>query len=433
IIDWLNPEQDGGTGISLGRILKVKGSGFERKALVSPPRGLVPSVRDSVRVHRSDDTGRVSHKLIFVQKASSGKTSGSLTVGSYWISIPENSSAGDYVYLIQTKEMRKRYAPVITQAVSGRGPGRERAPFPQITVTRKEVNAKKTKGEIFPEGIYVAVSRPEDLYVVQSSRPQKVMLALSRKNAKYLLSDNKQPLPFKPSDVILTLDPWFPQQIAGYEDTIMAAEIEQLIDIGYNQYMVNNPGHLSMFRGFEKTKLIAGPWLYTFNSWSLSFVASLGVDAFVSPLENNRQNLERTLGGENRSSKPSLDNKGKKRPNNVLRSKFFITVFSWPPLFNIRENLGGVLDFKTFTDNLDEGFSLIPDREGSFVYPKKYFSIIDKIPFLKDAGFGRFIIDLSGTNLKKPDYKDLMRSVSENNPLPNSSRFNWKDGFYSEK
>ncbi|MDR2542940.1 MAG: U32 family peptidase, partial [Treponema sp.] len=107
-IDWLNPEQDGGTGISLGRILKVKGSGGDRCALVSPPRGLVPSVRDSVRVHSSDDTGRVSHKLTFVQKASSGKTGG-FAAGSFWISIPENSSAGDYVYLIQTKEMRKRY------------------------------------------------------------------------------------------------------------------------------------------------------------------------------------------------------------------------------------------------------------------------------------------------------------------------------------
>ncbi|MCL2411209.1 MAG: U32 family peptidase [Treponema sp.] len=430
-INWLNPNQDGGTGISLGTILKVKGSGSERRALILPPHGVKPSARDSVRIHRSDDTGRTSHKLAFAEKAYS--SDGSSAKG-FWISAPEGS-LGDHVYLIQTKEMSKRYPSIISGKLpSNKQPGRERAPFPQITMTQhKESGRKKHKGEVFPEGLYVAVSRPEDLYIVQSSRPQKVILDLSRKNARRLLSEMQdKPLPFKPSEIILTLDPWFPQSIAGYEDIKMAGEIEQLIERGYYQFMVNNPGHLSMFRGFEKVRLIAGPWFYTFNSWALSFVASLGVDGFVSPLENNRQNLERTLGVESRDSR----NKTKKNRhiNSVLRSKFFITVFAWPPLFNIREDLSRVLDFKGFSDNMNEGFSLTADRDGgSRVYPQKYFSIIDKIPFLKEAGFGRFIIDITGNNFKKADYKELIRAVTNGTPLPNSNRFNWKDGFYLTK
>jgi len=447
-IDWLNPEQDGGTGISLGKILKVKGAGGERLALVTPPKGLYLSARDSVRIHHSNDSGRVSHKLTYAEKGNKG-----VTASSYWISVPDGSPdagakafgqamIGDHVYLIQTKEMRKRYAPVITQVTGGRGPGRDRAPIPKIELSRRgETSGKSKKNVPFPEGLYVAVSRPEDLYVVQSSRPQKVMLSLSRKNARYLLSDNKPPLPFKPSETILTLDPWFPQNIAGYENEIMAKEIRELTERGYYQYMVNNPGHLSMFREFDKTRLIAGPWLYMFNSWSLSFVASLGVDGFVSPLENNRQNLERTLGVvsskgiENRNASKKRQsrsvNSGLSKTSFALHSKFFITVFAWPPLFNIRANLDSVLNFKSFTDNTDETFNLDTGYEGSRVYPKKYFSIVDKIPFLKEAGFGRFIIDLCGPVLKKTDYRDLMRSVNENAPLPNSSRFNWKDGFYS--
>ena len=423
-IDWLNPQQDGGTGISLGTILKVKGADSERQALVSPPRGIVPSARDSVRIHYSDDSGRVSHKLTFAEKGN----------GGYWISVPEDKSSGsakqgDHVYLIQTKEMRKRYAPVINQVSGGKGPGRDKAPFPQITLKQNSTHHKKQ--ETFSEGLYAAVSRPEDLYIVQSSRPQGVMLSLSGKNARYLLSDNKPPLPFKPSEIILTLDPWFAQDIAGYEDGIMAEEIEILIEKGYYKYAVNNPGHFSLFRGFDNVKLIAGPWLYTFNSWSLSFVSSLGVDAFVSPLENNRQNLERTLGVKSRSAE---NKNGKKRHNknvSALHSKYFITVFAWPPLFSIRADLGSILDFKSFADNMDEGFSLITDRDGSRIYPQKHFSIIDKIPFLKEAGFGRFIIDLTGAALKKSNYKDLMRTVNEGTPLPNSSRFNWKDGFFA--
>jgi putative protease len=52
---------------------------------------------------------------------------------------------------------------------------------------------------------------------------------------------------------------------------------------------------------------------------------------------------------------------------------------------------------------------------------------------LKEAGFKRFIIDLSGPPLKKNNYKDLMRTVNDGTPLPRTTRFNWKDGFYNPK
>jgi len=416
--DWLNPDQDGGTGISLGTILKVKGTGDERRALVSLPHSISLSARDSIRIHRSGDSGRVTHKLTFAKEEKDG----------WWISAPEGSK-GDYVYLIQIKEKQKHYTPVIAHNSGSRGPGREKAPFPHILTASEE--KRKKHGDPFPEGLYVSVSRPEDLYIVQSSRPQRVMLALSQKNAKYLLAEDKPPLPFKPAEIILTLSPWFPQKTAEHESGLTSQVIGELIEKGYTQYMLNNMGHFSVFKGYEKVKLIAGPWLYMFNSWSLSFISSVGngIDGFVSPLENNRQNLERTLGVKSRNS----ENKTGKRKHKTgtLHANIFITVFAWPPLFNISCDLGKIIKLNSFTDNKDEVFSLVSEHEGSIVYPDKYFSIIDKIPFLKEAGFGRFIIDLNGTVLKKSNYRDLMRAVKENAPLPNSSRFNWKDGFYS--
>jgi len=417
-IDWLNPAQDGGTGISLGTILKVKGAGGERRALVCPPEGLSLSAKDSVRIHSSDDTNRVTHKIAFV------KPDGSHS----WISAPEGSP-GDSVYLIQTKEMRKRYAPVIANNKGGKGPGRDKAPAVQIEQTGD--SRREKRGGDFPEGLYVAVPRPDDLYIVQSSRPQRVMLAMSEKNARYLLDDTKPPLPFKSAEIILTLDPWFPQEIAGYDKGKAEEEIGLLIEKGYTQFVLNNPGHFSLFKSYGNVKLIAGPWLYMFNSWSLSFVSSFGVDGFISPLENNRQNLERTLGIKSRGSEKKSGKKDGKKKHSALQSKFFITVFNWPPLFNIRADLGSVINFDSFTDNKDEAFSLVTGPEGSHVYPQKPFSIIDKIQFLKEAGFARFIIDLSGEVLKKSNYRDLMRAVKESAPLPHASRFNWKDGFYS--
>jgi putative protease len=405
--DWLNPSQDGGTGISLGTLIKVKGSGEGRRGLISaegaPASFVLPVPGDSIRLHRGDDSDRKSHKLTVVEEFTEGG------VLHAWISIPQGFEPGDGVYLIQTRSMTKRYAPVIPRNIDGfkRRPGREKAPDREQTPARRE-------DSLFPEGIYTAVSRTGDLYIVQSSRPVRVMLSYTRKTAARLLGAGGEPLPFKPGEIILTLDPYFPQAM----DRVFGEEIPALMEKGYCQFVVNNPGHCSFFRalGSERKKpaLLAGPYLYIFNRWAERFVSSLGMETFVSPLENNRQNLEKTV-SRNR------------------RSLAFITVFGRPALFRIRADLSPRYQFKNFSDSRGERFTLLSDSDGSLVLPEKPFSIVDKIPFLREAGFGRFILDLSGPPLKKADYRDLINAVKNNTPVPGTSRFNWKDGFYQEE
>ena len=394
VVDWLKADQSGGTGIPLGGILKVKGPPARRQGLI-PKCGVMPAAGDSVRLHRTDDSDRRSHKLTAVEEEA----------GDLWISIPDGFDVGDEVYLIQTKAMTKRYAPVIPHNRDGfsRVPGRDHAPV--ITLP----GAKKGDTKTFPAGLYVGVSRIEDLYMIQSVRPLGVMLSYTRKTAAYLLEDNKPPLPFTAGEILLVLDPYFPQALDG----VLAREIPELINRGYVRFVVNNPGHFSYFRNTNAT-LIAGPYLYVFNRWANAFISGLGTDFIISPLENNRQNLERTA-------------------DPHRRAFTFITVFAYPPLFRIRADLSGVYSFGAFSDSRNEAFTLIGNRDGSLVIPEKPFSIIDKIPFLQEAGFGRFILDISGHPLKKADYKDLMYSVENAVPLPNTSRFNWKDGFYHEE
>jgi len=410
LIDWLNPAQDGGTGIALGVIRNVRGSDEKRQGLVvsdDNPAITKISAGDSIRLHKSDDSDRVSHKLTCAEAHD----------GGYWLSIPHGFGPGDRVYLIQNRAMSKRYRPITgSVSESKRGPAFEKAPFPKIPELYKgkhEKTGSRNTTPGLPEGLYVAVSHINDLYIVQSSRPAKVMLNLSRKNAEHILAEEKDPLPFRPADTILVLNPYFPQ--AASEQ--MSSDIPQLVDQGYRQFVINNPGHLSLFRDFRADlNLIAGSWLYMFNTWALSFIASLGVDGFVSPLENNRQNLERTLDRENLRR---------------LREFVFVPVFAWPVLFRVRADLGKVYGFKSFQDSRGELFTLCREREETLVIPERPFSITDKIPFLKEAGFRRFIIDLSGPVLKKKAYKDLMRSAETGAPLPDISRFNWKDGFYN--
>jgi putative protease len=400
MLDWLEPARDGGTGIPLGTILKVKNSEAGPLGLIDPGRFLLRQ-GDSLRFHRADDSDRQSHKVVFADSSPPADS------GNCWVSIPEGFGLGDGVYLIQTKAMSKRYPPVIPRDLDGfrRSPGRDTAPLLELPPAPRKGGSGGQTG-LFPEGLYVSVSRIEDLYILQSARPLRVILALSRKNAARLLEREKPPLPFNTGELILALDPYFPQ---GDEEAL-AGEIKALMEKGYRQFVVNNPGHFSLFRE-RSPALIAGPYLYVFNRWAASFVSSLGADNFVSPLENNRQNLEKTVSPRR-------------------RSLCFVPVFAWPALFRIRADLSGIYGFKDFSDSRGEGFRLSTGNEGSTVYPQRPFSIVDKIPFLTEAGFGRFILDLSGQPLKKADYRDLMRSVKDATPLPDISRFNWKNGFY---
>ncbi|MDR1031247.1 MAG: U32 family peptidase, partial [Treponema sp.] len=356
-LDWLNADRNGGTGIPLGKLLKVQGTGPEPQGLIQA-KDLMPGLGDSVRLQRADDTDRRSHKIGFVQDAPQEGP------GMRWISIPQGFKPGDAVYLIQTKDRSKRYEPVIPQGrdASSLAPGWERAPLLSLPKVPKE---KRKKGKsMFPEGLYIGVSRLEDLYIIQSVRPVRVMLEYTRKTAAYLLGKPK-PLPFSPGEIILVLDPYFPQAL----DPVLREEIPQLISRGYGQFVVNNLGHYAYIRAASGA-VIAGPYLYSFNRWAAAFLAALGIDHVITPLENNRQNLEQTV-----------------EPHR--RSCMFITLFAYPALFRIRANLGPTYRFQHFSDRRDETFTLINKPEGSLVIPEKPFCIIDKMPFLETAGFTR--------------------------------------------
>jgi putative protease len=257
----------------------------------------------------------------------------------------------------------------------------------------------------------------EDLFVLQSDRPQRIILSLNRKTADWLLDPARQALPFSRREIVLSLDPWFPQGDAA----LLKDQVEELRDLGYRAWILNNLGHFSLFRGEAETEpvLVAGPWLYSFNRHAAAFLASLGLSALITPLENNRQNLERTVTASGRGVFPG-------------RALCFVTLYAWPALFQIRGDLSAA-GFGVFSDSQGESFRLAPEAWASTVRPEKPFSIVDKRPFLEQAGFRRFILDFSGAagSLKKKDYRRVMEAAREGSPLAGVSRFNWKDGFWS--
>ena len=413
----LNPKQAGGTGIYLGKISDLRAANEEEKseyrqyikegddeksagiqmAIISGG-DYDPDPGDSIRLHRKDDTGRESHKIRIVKSDSKGRR---------WIDVPLGFTRGDEVYLLQTKSMSKRYKRVLPQDLSRyrSQPGGERLPILDLTPLSKD------EMKLFPEGLYVEVSTVADAHIVQMLHPVRVILELNSEMEFDLLhkgSPEKPLLPYSKKMIFIALDPYMPEGNAAH----LREVLDKLIDMGYTNFVVNNLAHINMLKG-RKVQMMAGPFLYTFNRWAISFLENEGLSFFQMPYENSETNLGNTFS------------------SGAEKSRVLLPVFAYPTLFRMRFKLPGDYDFTYFSDKEDMVFKVNSTQDGSFVMPEYPFSLLDKLEVLKNKGWTRQLMDFSKTKVQKGELKDLLAVIQSRNPIKGASRFNWKDGFYN--
>ncbi len=408
----LNPNQAGGTGIYLGKISATKPASKElieavRKnssndednnsnmiQLATLTGGAYdPDPGDSIRLHKKDDTGRESHKVRSVEIAEDGRR---------WLDIPTGFSMGDSVYLLQTKSMSKRYSHVLPYDLSRyrKQPGDQLLPILDLT------SIKDKELSYFPEGIYVQVSSISDVFAVQGISPVRIIIDYNSET-KVDLINQKTVLPFSKKQIYISLDPF----CTSSQEDELSEELGKLIQNGYFNFVANNIAHLGMLKN-KKVNVIAGPYLYTFNRWAVSWLENQDVGAFIMPYENSRRNLEATF-------------------DQKIRPRVLVPVFAYPTLFRMRFKLPQDYDFTYFKDKEEKVFRVNSSEDGSFVIPDEPFCITDKIKVLESAGFKRILIDFSNTKVFRNQIKAVMTSLTKAQPLPYISRFNWKDGFYS--
>lgn len=398
----LNPKQAGGTGIYLGKIAAQKyapkelsDAGKEGGVQLALIKGgsYDPDPGDSIRIHKKNDSGRQSHKVRYVETDKQGRR---------WIDIPGGFGVDDEVYLLQTKSMSKRYQRVLPNDLGpyNHQPRDELLPVMDLTPVQK--------GELgyFPEGIYVQVSSVADVFAAQALNPVRMILELNSESL-YDLLKKKTVLPFSKKQMILSLDPFCPQ---GIEDE-QTAQISELLDMGYKTFIANNLAQVSVLRQKGAT-VIAGPYLYAFNRWAVSWLENLNIGAFVSPYENSKKNLE-----------------GIYEPK--VRDRVLLPVYAYPALFRMRFKLPKEYDFTYFSDKEEVAFKVNSTADGSFVMPEAPFSIVDKTSALQSEGFKRFLLDFSKTKVGRQEVKAVQLSLAKQKPLEGVSRFNWKEGFYT--
>ncbi|MCR4736360.1 MAG: U32 family peptidase [Treponema sp.] len=407
----LNPDQAGGTGIYLGKIAATKPAPSALieavKQSLDPGKELVriqmatlkggsyePDPGDSIRLHKKDDSGRVSHKIRSVEIEDDGSRR--------WIDVPEGFSVGDEVYLLQIKSTSKRYPHILPNDI-----GRYRKqPKDEILPILDLTPVKEKELKYFPEGIYVQVSSISDVFAVQGLNPVRIIIEYNSETS-YDLLNHKTVLPFSKKQIYISLDPY----CSVSQEEKLEEELARLVEDGYSSFVANNLAQVQLLKALN-ANCVAGPYLYTFNRWAVSWLENQDIGAFVMPFENSRRNLEATYDAE-------------------VRSRVLIPVFAYPALFRMRFKLPKDYDFTYFEDKEGEIFKVNSTVDGSFVMPEEPFSILDKINFMNTAGFKRFLIDFSKTKVTRSQIKAISTSMLKGQPLPDVSRFNWKDGFYS--
>jgi putative protease len=395
--DFLDPNQAGGTGISLGRVKELRTFNDDAFALCERlvnrgPDAPQVSPGDSVRIHSSNDEKRVTTRVKELIPKEEG----------LYLSFQAPVKQGDNLYLIQTKAMTRRYRSLLPNSLDRyrRLPSHDAAPQETPPSGNKELWEK------LPAGFYAMTDSVASLYIFQATPPTKAILRITRKSAADLFEAGEG-APFKRDKLIAYLEPFFPES----DDAWLSETVEALIKRGVNTFIVNNLAHISLLKNRGLT-LVAGDYLYAFNSYAAVEALGLGCSALIPPLEISKQDLFKIA-------------------ETVPASLFFMTIFTFPALFRIKAKPDAQSQLHYFMAREGEDYEFSRSSGNAVVIPQTPVSLTDRCEVLEKAGFKRFIVDFSYIELKKPLYKQVMNAAQHNDVLPGAGRFNWKLGFWN--
>lgn len=387
--DFLSKSNSGETGIFIGYIKDIVTRDDIRYALLDSSSYIIKE-NDNCRFHSKNDINRKSTKVKNIIKKQNYQG----------IEAPSEFQQGDLVYLVQKSGFDRKYNEVIPKNLSKykRHPGNTKPP----EETRINKFYKSLK-----DGVYIKTNDTNHLFIIQSVKPNALIVHFSENNCTEF-KNNLSKTSFKPSDIIIYLEPYMSVESEKW----LINETEYIIN-NFKTVIVNNLSQVHILSKYD-IELIAGPYLYTLNQYSVRFFDKNKIDHIVAPIEISKQNLF-TLS------------------ENFSRKKWLITIFSYPELFQIKADLKKLYKFKIFSDNMTGfRFSINNLKNKSSVIPESPFSIVDKISLLRKRGFSKFIVDLSFMEINKKSYKSILIDVESSNTIAGTKRFNWNDGFYND-
>jgi putative protease len=184
------------------------------------------------------------------------------------------------------------------------------------------------------------------------------------------------------------------------------AEIELLIEAGFNRFRLQNISQLMLFEGKDGLFLECGYRLFTTNSQAALAWRGLGLSAATLYVEDDRENFSALL-------------------NRETGLPLTITAYANLPMMTSRIPLKGVRPDQPMVSDRDEAYR-VDSRSGlTVVRPEQDFSLIGHLAELHEMGCRRFVVDLYHLGASSTEARRVLAACDQDEHLPGTSTFNY--------
>jgi putative protease len=251
------------------------------------------------------------------------------------------------------------------------------------------------------EQLAVVLGNVHDLSLLRQDRVDELILPLVPGIAGKLLSGQRTAL--HRTDKIL----WdLPLAVFDIEWPAYETEIEQLIDLGFRRFRLQNLGQLMLFAGKERLQLESGSRLFTTNSQAASAWRELGLVAATLYVEDDRDNLAALL-------------------NRQVGIPLAVTVYANLPMMVSRIPLRTVKSDRPVVSDRGDAYRVESRGGVTTVRPEQDFSLLGHLDELQRLGCRRFIVDLSHFAACSADAFRILAAAQQNEEVSGASTFNY--------
>jgi len=414
----ISPQHSGNIGIHLGRVSRVTKNS---RAVLSIREPIQQG--DRLRLHQEATGERVAFTLRGLEKTGS-KTNKAIQGEKVSIKVPAEVRKGDSLYKVDSRagRMAEREQPSI---------------FPKKFHKKIALLLQKNKGKI--EGIIRKLGHVQGSSRKKFTRLARVKKSRGRRMRIPLLTikiDDLQLLksrwPFVPEMLLVELShktfnsfPKTRKNVKGYqrklvwtlppvinEDEIdfFSKAIDTLISNGFKTWEISHIGQLLFFKEKEDIRLIGNYTLNVLNSQALLTLHSLGVEKAQAAIEIDRSSLA-DICSSMQSHKSDFD--------------LGLTVYGTPPLFTARPVASHFKYDKFLQSPKKEVFTLRKEWGGTIAIAKDPFSLLSKLPELKEMGLDYAVIDLCHRKIAGKEIEEIGRLLAGRRGRKRLSSFNY--------
>lgn len=189
----------------------------------------------------------------------------------------------------------------------------------------------------------------------------------------------------------------------------LANLVAEVLAAGFVRFRFNNSAHFELLNNSVSVQLMAGPWLYSLNSQTMSAMEELGIHKYCVSIEDDKENIKKLLAG-------------KKGP------EMLITVYSPVDLFTSR--ISPTINKKNFSVQNDKGDQFHLQKYSGITVTRadKHFSLLGKISQLRQMGCCNYIVDVSGIGFLTHTGQEIMDAFAADHLLPGTMDLNFERG-----